>query len=447
MKRLKKRFLALAASLLLAFNAVPVQAEEGTFTGETAAGGAYDTTVYTGYIPNVQYHQDMARDMLAYVNDFRTNGAAWEWNSDGTKTENITRPKLVYDYGLEEIAMQRAAEIAASFSHTRPDGTPCYTCLSSSGGMTYGENISAGLASVSWTFEFWKEEQMPYEGQGHRRNMLGDYQAIGIGCAEMDGQYYWVQEFGSSTGTAATPACLDSRGVDIGIAQTRIASGYFISADELSVTAGDTVEIPSAFAMASVEGSITGTYVLITGGIPYTSDNSAIASVEGNKVTGVSSGTCSLIAHLGSQTFAIRLNVVEKGTHPMYRLYNRSSGEHFYTASQAEKDSLVAAGWKDEGKGWDAPNASHTPVYRLYNENGGEHHYTTQAAERNNLILNGWSYEGVGWYSDDAKAAPLYRLYNPNAFSNNHHYTTNAAEKDMLIRLGWHDEGLGWYGC
>ncbi|MDO4404607.1 MAG: leucine-rich repeat domain-containing protein [Atopobiaceae bacterium] len=36
----------------------------------------------------------------------------------------------------------------------------------------------------------------------------------------------------------------------------------------------------------------------------------------------------------------------------MYRLYNPNSGEHFYTASEKERDSVVAAGWKYEGKAW-----------------------------------------------------------------------------------------------
>ena len=73
--------------------------------------------------------------MVAYVNDFRTSGDAWYWNAGNTtKTENIKESRLTFDYGLEEIAMQRAAEIAASFSHTRPNGTPCFTCLSSNGG-------------------------------------------------------------------------------------------------------------------------------------------------------------------------------------------------------------------------------------------------------------------------------------------------------------------------
>ncbi len=130
----------------------------------------------------------------------------------------------------------------------------------------------------------------------------------------------------------------------------------------------------------------------------------------------------------------------------MHRMYNMSSGEHFYTASGGERDVLRSAGWHYEGVAWTAPDASSTPVYRLYNPNTGDHHYTTSAGERDMLSAAGWNAEGVGWYSDDARRVPLYRLYNPNAVAGSHHYTTSAGERDQLVRTGWRDEGIGWYG-
>lgn len=135
----------------------------------------------------------------------------------------------------------------------------------------------------------------------------------------------------------------------------------------------------------------------------------------------------------------------------MHRLYNPYSGEHFYTASAAERDDVVKAGWRYEGVGWTAPAKSNTPVYRLYS--GTDHHYTMDAEERDNLVRVGWKYEGVGWYSDDAKGVPLYRQFNPyvnpHARRNNsgsHNYTVSKAENDNLVRVGWKAEGIGWYG-
>ena len=129
----------------------------------------------------------------------------------------------------------------------------------------------------------------------------------------------------------------------------------------------------------------------------------------------------------------------------MLRLYNPNSGEHFYTASKTEFDTLVSLGWIGEGIGWYSPEKSTTPVYRMYNPNEGDHHYTVSVDERDALVSYGWRYEGMGWYSDDSHRVPVRREYNPNEYSCNHNYTTSKVEHDTLINLGWNDEGIGWY--
>lgn len=130
----------------------------------------------------------------------------------------------------------------------------------------------------------------------------------------------------------------------------------------------------------------------------------------------------------------------------MYRLYNKNSGEHLYTAKAGERDDLVKIGWQYEGIGWYAPETSATPVYRLYNKYGGEHHYTVNEVEKDALVKVGWTDEGIGWDSDDNHTVVLYREYNPNARSCNHNYTTNQKEHEALIGIGWNNEGTAWYG-
>ena len=131
-------------------------------------------------------------------------------------------------------------------------------------------------------------------------------------------------------------------------------------------------------------------------------------------------------------------------TRTMYRLYNRYTGEHFYTASATERDSLRNSGWTYEGTGWIAPTSG-TPVYRLYNPwvDGGDHHYTTSVSEYDALGRLGWRKEGVGWYSGGS--VKVYRQYNRYATTGTHNYTTSKAENDALVRLGWRAEGVGWY--
>lgn len=128
---------------------------------------------------------------------------------------------------------------------------------------------------------------------------------------------------------------------------------------------------------------------------------------------------------------------------PMYRLYNPNTGEHFYTASMEERESVWNAGWRYEGMSWYAPKSG-APVYRLYNKNAGDHHYTTSASEKDYLVSVGWSYEGVAWRSGGS--SPLYRAYNPNAIAGAHHYTTNKAEIDSIVAAGWKYEGKAWNG-
>ena len=131
---------------------------------------------------------------------------------------------------------------------------------------------------------------------------------------------------------------------------------------------------------------------------------------------------------------------------PMFRLFNKATGEHFYTSDIVERESLSSIGWMYEGVGWYAPLKSSTPVYRLYNPNDGDHHYTTSLPEREICIKAGWIYEGIGWYSDDSKCVPVYREYNPNVSVGSHNYTSSRTEHSYLVKIGWKDENIGWYG-
>lgn len=130
-------------------------------------------------------------------------------------------------------------------------------------------------------------------------------------------------------------------------------------------------------------------------------------------------------------------------TTPMYRLYNKWSNEHFYTANRSEYLGLIKKGWNDEKIAWYAP-VDGVAVYRLYNEWSGDHHYTTSGREYDRCVENGWRGEGVAFYSDGDK--PVYRLFNPYEKAFFHHYTTSASEVRQCVRAGWRDEGIGWYG-
>ena len=187
-------------------------------TGLTGANAATKTVKVKG-----KYYQTDARKMLKKINKFRTGSDAWYYEAEGSnkKVKLTGLEKLTYDYDLEKAAMQRAAELAVSFSHTRPNGESCFslTKTEDSDRFTVGENIAYGQSTVASVFEAWQETNESYDGQGHRRNMLSeDYTSIGIACFEVNGAKYWVQEFGSpNSGMKKTKAVDKKKTVKVSV--------------------------------------------------------------------------------------------------------------------------------------------------------------------------------------------------------------------------------------
>ena len=101
---------------------------------------------------------------------------------------------LSLNSALCDVAKLRAEEIVQSFSHTRPNGTSCFTAIQEAG-ISYGalgENIAAGQSTPASVMDSWMNSD------GHRANILsGDFSSIGIGYVKAPSGYghYWVQRF------------------------------------------------------------------------------------------------------------------------------------------------------------------------------------------------------------------------------------------------------------
>ncbi len=86
---------------------------------------------------------------------------------------------------------------------------------------------------------------------------------------------------------------------------------------------------------------------------------------------------------------------------PVYRLFNPSRNIHYYTADRNEMAQLIKSGeWIYEGIAFYAlPNAADkegaTPVFKLFNPSTGTHFFTTLPAERDALQEEGFYYEGT----------------------------------------------------
>lgn len=90
---------------------------------------------------------------------------------------------LIMDESLLETAMTRAAEISVLFAHTRPDSSSCFDLNQ----LMHAENVAAWQTSPAAAMDSWMNSD------GHRENILTEsFTTIGIGCFQIDGQYYWV---------------------------------------------------------------------------------------------------------------------------------------------------------------------------------------------------------------------------------------------------------------
>ena len=284
------------------------------------ADGDWETDVSL----SATFGQSDARSMLQMINAFRTGNEAYYKDWDNATLVNSKGEPLSYSYALEEIAMQRAAEIALSFSHTRPDGTDCFSALASDGTtQSWGENIAAGNSTAEATFKQWREDDRDYSGQGHRRNMLKtQYQAVGVGHVIVNGTHYWVQEFGFEPDNAPETVPTDTaQYVTIKIASSRYqrAQNVSVSPNEgISVEAGQSVAVPVVRGFVKLTDAwpedVTAVTVLPT----WSSSDETVATVIGQQITGVKAGSAALTfaAFGGAESVSVTVRDGEN-SHPL----------------------------------------------------------------------------------------------------------------------------------
>ena len=101
---------------------------------------------------------------------------------------------LVMNQSLMDTAMQRAAECAVLFSHTRPNSSTCMTANS----LMIGENVAINQENAAEVMDSWMNSE------GHRANILTEnYTTIGVGCFKNNGIITWVQCFGAGSDSAS----------------------------------------------------------------------------------------------------------------------------------------------------------------------------------------------------------------------------------------------------
>jgi hypothetical protein len=104
-------------------------------------------------------------------------------------------------------------------------------------------------------------------------------------------------------------------------------------------------------------------------------------------------------------TYAPTSGTCTGGTTAVYRFYSARHLSHFFTASAAERDAIVAndRDWTLEGLAYCATTTQSTgttALYRFWSPKFGKHHYTSSADEAHPLDVNdpNWDAEGVAYY-------------------------------------------------
>lgn len=128
-------------------------------------------------------------------NDYSYNNNGGSYADEVIELVNKERAKRGLDPlsttdKLRDAAEKRAKELGKSFSHTRPNGTSCFTVLGEYN-ISYsaaGENIAHGQDTPEDAMESWMNSEM------HKKNILSpDYSYIGVAYDEDTDS--WVQLF------------------------------------------------------------------------------------------------------------------------------------------------------------------------------------------------------------------------------------------------------------
>lgn len=110
---------------------------------------------------------------------------------------NLERAKrglqpLRFAEDLTASALVRSRELPLKFSHTRPNGTKCFTAMPQVGHIL-GENLAGGQTSPQQVVQAWMDSK------SHRDNILNkQFTEIGVVYyykANTKFKHYWVQHF------------------------------------------------------------------------------------------------------------------------------------------------------------------------------------------------------------------------------------------------------------
>ncbi|MGO5542996.1 leucine-rich repeat protein [Blautia sp. HCP3S3_H10_1] len=221
----------------------------------------------------------------SYIDGIRVNVTVQEkyaYAFEVLKKVNQERAKqglaaLTMDTSLLETAMFRAAETVLYWSHTRPDGTDCFTANE----QMSGENIAVGQTTPSGVMNSWMNSE------GHRENILtARFKTIGIGCVTFNGVTYWVQCFGEEGSGTVSASSYSDRAKTRSVLVKKDAPYYSGSfkVTKASLKVGESTQIQNLW----------NGYDLGQSGATAESSNTAVCTVSNGKITAKGAGTATI---------------------------------------------------------------------------------------------------------------------------------------------------------
>ena len=149
-------------------------------------------------------------------------------------------------------------------------------------------------------------------------------------------------------------------------------------------------------------------------------------------------------------------NLEQRGS-TIHRFFNEDTDGYLYTVSEAERNNVLNnfPNYISEGPSFvsvDPLTGKPEPeaVYRFLNQNTGTHFYTISEAEKESVIANlsHFSFEGEAFFAYEEQqpgTIPIHRFYNTQ--TGGHFYTPSIAERDSFIDTlpSYRPEGIAYY--
>lgn len=125
----------------------------------------------------------------------------------------------------------------------------------------------------------------------------------------------------------------------------------------------------------------------------------------------------------------------------LYRLYNSTIKDHFYTTNKTHRDNAESNGYKYEkiecyisDRPYNYNNTDSKPLFHLYSGSKNEHFYTGDGTEKDNRIVGGYQYQGiVGFINPTSSEGLLPIKYAKHSASTDNFYTVSKFEYDTSV--------------